>query len=203
MTQYVKFISNKQIEYPPKNKGNIINYDLDVEQLIADGYKEFVPATKEIGKAYDITYIETEDQVIENAEEIIPDPEEVLRQAKEAKYNEAVTKANEYIQSGNALYEFEAGKHIEATDGNIGKFTAYALAYVTGQLQPSDTVVWNTKEDETVQLTKTQVQTILVGLGQVQAIVWTVKYPAYLTQIEEATTVEEVENIIINYKEEE
>lgn len=200
MTQYVKYISETQIEYPPKNKGNIINYNLDVEAMIADGYKEFVPATKEQGKAYTITYTQNETQVIEIATEIIPDPAELLRQAKERKYNEAVAKANDYIQSGNALYEFETGKHIEATDGNIGKFTAYALAFVTGQLQPTDTVVWNTKEDETVQLSQLQVSDILVGLGQVQAVVWTIKYPAYITAINEATTVEEVEAIEINYE---
>jgi len=199
MTVYVKYISETQIEYPPKNKGNIINYNLDVEAMIADGYKEFVSAIKEEGKAYAITYTQNETQVIEIATEIIPDPAEVLREAKERKYNEAVAKANNYIQSGNALYEFETGKHIEATDGNIGKFTAYALAYVTGQLQPTDTVVWNTKEDETVELTQEQVQAILIGLGQVQAVVWTVKYPAYITAINEATTVEEVEAIEINY----
>lgn len=200
MTQYVKYINETTIEYPPKNKGNIINYNLDYEQLRIDGYKVFVPATKEIGKAYNITYTETATQVIENAVEIIPDPAEVLRQAKQNKYNEAVSKANEYIQSGNALYEFETGKHIEATDGNIGKFTAYALAYVTGQLEPADTVVWNTKEDETVELTQEQVQSILIGLGAVQAAVWTVKYPAYITAINEAETVEEVEAIEVNYE---
>ena len=93
-------------------------------------------------------------------------------------------------------------KHIEATDGNIAKMTAYALAYVTGQLQPEDTVVWNTKEDETVNLNQAQIVSILNGLGQVQAIVWSVKYPAYVQAIDEAETVEEVENIIIDYTEE-
>lgn len=203
MTQYAKFINENTIEFPPKNKGNIINYNLNEVELKKDGYKQFIPAEKEVGKAYVITYTQTKTKITEIATEIIPDPAELLRQAKERKYNEAVLKANEYIQSGEALYEFETGKHIEATDGNIGKFTAYALAYVTGQLQPTDTVVWNTKEDETVQLTQLQVSNILVGLGQVQAIVWTVKYPAYINAINEATTIEEVENIIIDYKENE
>lgn len=203
MTQYAKFINENTIEFPPKNKGNIINYNLNEVELKKDGYKQFIPAEKEVGKAYVITYTQTKTKITEIATEIIPDPAELLRQAKERKYNEAVLKANEYIQSGEALYEFETGKHIEATDGNIGKFTAYALAYVTGQLQPTDTVVWNTKEDETVQLTQLQVSNILVGLGQVQAVVWTVKYPAYINAINEATTIEEVENIIIDYKENE
>ena len=122
-----------------------------------------------------------------------------LTEAKEAKYQEALTGAKIFIET-EAAYQFDANNHIEATDGNIGKFTAYALAYVTGQLQPTNTVVWNTKEDETVELTQAQVQTILIGLGQVQAIVWTVKYPAYITAINEATTVEEVNAIEVNYE---
>jgi len=127
--------------------------------------------------------------------------EELLKQVKQAKYNEANSKANEYLQSGEALYEFEEGKHIEATDGNIAKMTAYALAYVTGQLRPTDTVVWNTKEDETVELNQQQIVAILNGLGAVQAVVWSVKYPNYVKAIDEAETVEEVEAIRIDYKE--
>lgn len=125
--------------------------------------------------------------------------EEKLEQAKQAKYQEANSKANVYLQSGEALFEFEPDKHIEATDGNIAKMTAYALAYVTGQLQPEDTVVWNTKEDETVELNQAQIVSILNGLGQVQAVVWSVQYPAYIKAIDEAETVEEVEAIVIDY----
>lgn len=124
--------------------------------------------------------------------------EEILPEIKQAKYNEANEGAKQYL-NGNALYEFEEGKHIEATDGNIAKFTAYALAYITGQLQPTDTVVWNTKEDETVELNQEQVVAILNGLGQVQAYVWAVKFPYYINLIEQAQTIEEVNAIVIDY----
>ena len=127
---------------------------------------------------------------------------EQLAKAKQAKYDEANHGAADYIASGNALFEFDTDKHIEATDGNIGKFSAYALGYVTGQLQPEDTVVWNTKEDETVLLTADQVSAILSGLGQVQAEVWAVKFPYYLQLLEAATTVEEVNAIEIDYSQE-
>ena len=129
--------------------------------------------------------------------------EEKLNEAKEAKYEEANKGAKEYLENGEALFEFEEGKHIEATDGNIAKLTAYALAYVTGQLQPSEYVVWNTKEDETVELKSEQVAYIIKGLGFVQASVWSVQFPAYVQAIETAETVEEVEAIEINYYSEE
>lgn len=121
-----------------------------------------------------------------------------LQEAKEAKYKEANDGAKYYIDN-EALFEFEEGKHIEATDGNIAKMTAYALAFVTGQLEPTDTVVWNTKEDETVELNQEQIGYIIAGLGQVQALVWAVKYPYFVQLIDAASTVEEVEAIVIDY----
>ena len=124
---------------------------------------------------------------------------ELLKQAKQSKYQEANNGAKAFLESGNALFEFEEGKHIEATDGNIAKLTAYALAYVTGQLQPEDTVVWNTKEDETVELTSEQIAFIVKGLGLVQASVWSVQFPQYIQAIETAETVEEVNAIEIQY----
>lgn len=125
--------------------------------------------------------------------------EELLATAKQNKYNEANNGAKEYLESGNALFELEEGKHIEATDGNIAKLTAYALAYVTGQLQPTETVVWNTKEDETVELNAEQIGVIVKGLGFVQASVWSVQFPQYLQAIETAETIEEVNAINIEY----
>ena len=77
MTTYAKYINETTIEFPPKNKGDIINYNLDVETLIMDGYKEFIKAETEIGKSYTFTYAETETQIIETATEIPqPDPAE-------------------------------------------------------------------------------------------------------------------------------
>ena len=202
-------------------KGDILNgsgqcpqltegvYNAEVDEELYDDYNsdhdKYIVGTKEIE-------IEVPDEVEEGEEQTthietitvpypVPNPnyeEEQLALAKQTKYNEANEGAKRYL-NGNALYEFEEGKHIEATDGNIAKFTAYALAYVTGQLQPTDTVVWNTKEDETVELNQEQVVTILNGLGQVQAYVWAVQFPYYISLIEAAQTVEEVEAIVIDY----
>lgn len=125
--------------------------------------------------------------------------EEYLEKLKIAKYNEANLKAKSYIDSGDALFEFEEGKHVEATDGNIGKFTGYALDYVSGRRPASSKVEWNTKEDENVELTQEQVYFILDGLGRVQAFIWTVQFPAYMQAIQEAQTKEEVIAIEIVY----
>ena len=127
--------------------------------------------------------------------------EELLALAKENKKTEALSKlsnANEYINNGEALFEFEENKHIEATDGNIGKFTAYLIGF---EKEIYETVRWNTKEDENVELNAEQVAYILQGLANVQSDVWTWKYPVLLKSIEIAKTIEEVEAIIIDYSE--
>lgn len=130
--------------------------------------------------------------------------------AKEAKYKEANEGAKEYLESGSALYALELPSlldenhtpetyHIEATDGNIGKLAAYALAFITGQLGAEDVVYWNTKEDATVALNSAQLTQALTGLGTVQAQVWNVKFPAYLALIESCTTAAQVNSIVIDY----
>lgn len=122
--------------------------------------------------------------------------EEKLNIAKTSKYNEINNGARIYLESGNALFEIEEGKHIEATDGNIAKLSAYALSFMTGV---QEVVYWNTKEDETIALTQEQLTSALMGLGEVQATVWNVKFPYYLKHLESATTVEEVKAITVDY----
>ena len=122
--------------------------------------------------------------------------EEQLNIAKTNKYNEINNGARIYLESGKALFEIEEGKHIEATDGNIAKLSAYALSFMTGV---QSEVYWNTKEDETIALNQEQLTQALMGLGEVQATVWNVKFPYYLKQLENATTVEEVKAITVDY----
>ena len=122
--------------------------------------------------------------------------EEQLNIAKTDKYNEINNGARTYLESGEALYEIEEGKHIEATDGNIAKLSAYALSFMT---DVQSEVYWNTKEDETIALNQEQLTQALMGLGEVQATVWNVKFPYYLKQLENATTVEEVKAINVDY----
>lgn len=147
-----------------------------------------------------VNWVETNAKyVLDNDEYVLYDDkqkEKELIQAKENKKAEALLKANEYINNGEALFEFEQSKHIEATDGNIGKFTAYLIGFEKGLYE---TVRWNTKEDKNVELNVEQVAFILQGLANVQSDVWTWKYPYYLEQIELAQTIEEVENIVIDY----
>lgn len=125
---------------------------------------------------------------------------EKLKNAKLEKYNEANVKAFEYLESGKAVFAYGEGKSIEATDGNIAKL-GLALVNFILQQDYTSTIEWNTKENENVQLNAEQLQVIVTGLQGIQSEVWTVKFPAYNTAIAEATTLEEVNAIEIDYGE--
>lgn len=189
MTKYVKFISETQIEFPPKNKGNIINYDLDVEKLIEDGYKEFVPATKEIGKSYNITYTETETQVFEVATEIVPDPEEVLKQAKQVKIDENNNKRDIALNQGvtyqNILFDSD-------TDQKAN------LIAVVMSIDDVSTVEWYGMNNDFLTCTKQDLINIGGLITQLHTFCWTTN-ATIKNAINEAETVEQVEAIEIDY----
>ena len=121
--------------------------------------------------------------------------EEQLQQIKQNKYNEALVGAKNYIEN-EAVYQFDKNNSIEATDGNIGKMTAYALGFQTGTIQQ---VYWTSKEDNVLILEAEDVLRILEGLGQIQGVVWNLKFVAYKNAIESASTIEEVLSIEIDY----
>ena len=138
--------------------------------------------------------------IIQDNELVVnPDWDEIeLSEAKEAKYQEALQGAKDYIDK-DAFYRFDENNSIEATDGNIGKMTANAFGLAQGAIE---SVTWTSKEDNVLILNAEQVAAILLGLGAVQAEVWNIKFVAYKNAIEEASTVEEVEAIVINYESE-
>lgn len=80
MTKYVKFINKNQIEYPPINKGSIFNYNLDIDRLIADGYKPLQEAEKPEDGDYTLTYRNTKNYVKEVV--TLPTPEEIAERER-------------------------------------------------------------------------------------------------------------------------
>lgn len=63
--KYVKLINN-EIDFAPKNKGSILNYDKNVELMLQDGYKPFIEAERPItNRFYHIEYEETSEQISE------------------------------------------------------------------------------------------------------------------------------------------
>ena len=191
------------------NKGSVINYNLNEELMKADGYKPFIKAETENGKAYTFRYEETETAVKEIAEEVKRDFAAEFYSAKQAKKQKAADKAYEYINSG-ALYEYretaqdEDGEnvintyHIEANDGNISKLGLAAVELLLNN-DTESTIDWCTAEDKIVQLNAVQLQKIVKGLKYVQTDVWTNQYSNFMTMIEKAENIEELNSIDIIY----
>lgn len=80
--KYAK-LENGVLTFAPRNKGNICNYNINIEAMTKDGYKPFVEAEKEIGKAYNFSYEENENEIREIADEIIPEPVDEEKQRRE------------------------------------------------------------------------------------------------------------------------
>ncbi len=127
---------------------------------------------------------------------------EQLALAKEAKVQEATDKAYSFEQKDAVItvnathFVTRTGGvyHIEGNLTNNIKMSAYASA-----LGEADVVPWNTKENVNILLNKAACATLTALMSQMNAKLWTVDFPAYLAQIEAATTVEAVRAIEIDY----
>ena len=169
----------------------IVLYDEDRAKL-ADTIM-FMPQYK------DLPILETDRPIVDF--EFADTPEWIenhLREVKTSKLKEALDGAKSFIEN-EACYQFDENNSIEATDGNIGKLTAYALGFSTGTMQE---VQWTSKEDNVLTLDVDDLNNILIGIGAIQSFVWNVQYIQYKQAIEAATTAEEVESIEIVYTDE-
>lgn len=123
--------------------------------------------------------------------------EQKFKEAKEAKYQEALQGAYNFINY-ESFYRFDEENSIEATDGNIGKFTGYIVGFMSGALTH---VTWTSKEDNVIEFTSLEeVQRVLMGLGAIQTDVWSRQFVEYKNRISKAVTIKEVETIEIDYK---
>jgi len=120
--------------------------------------------------------------------------EEKLREAKDTKYQEALQKAYSFQQEGTVEYKNCVFEMSDSNRKNLSD-TEEAL-----KLMGEDSTIWNDKDDNLVTLTIEDIQYIRLNLilSRIQKL-WIEQYPAYKEQIEEASTIEEVESIIIDY----
>lgn len=191
---YVKFINKTQIEYPPKNKGNILNYDLNVEAMIADGYKEFIQIERPTtNRMYHIEYTETEENVIEII--VYDETQEqadarVLENAKQAKINENDIARDIALNQGvtyqNILFDSD-------TDQKANLMGAIF------QMSDADTIPWFGMNNDCLICTKEDLLNIGGLITQLHSFCWN-KNAEIKNAINEAETIKEVENIKIDYK---
>ena len=171
-----------------------------MEEILVDDYDSPIMVEEEIidpetGEKKTILvqkhHTEKRTKTVEYLEMIDPD----LGFLKAEKSKEALNKANHYI-ANVALYEFEEGKHIEASTENVAKLTSFLPGLQQGIYKE---IVWVTKEDEEVLLNLEQVIAILQGIAQVQSEIWVLKYKGFINEINNAETADEIRAIVIDY----
>ena len=94
---YVKFISETKIEFPPKNKGSIINYDKAEKRLIADGYKLLIKDESIIsGRLYTKSYTQDETNIYEHLN-YIESEEDFINRTEQLEIQEQINRLNAEI----------------------------------------------------------------------------------------------------------
>lgn len=195
MTKYAKLINETTIEFPPVNKGSVLNYNTNSELLIHDGYKEFIEAEKnQTNRMYHIEYTDNTDTI---EEVIIYDEtqEEAdardLANAKQQKISENDIARDAALIQGvtykNVLFDSD-------TDQKVN------LLATVGSMDDEATTIWFGMDNTPLECGKQD----LINIGGLITILhtfcWTKNYEIKLA-INEATTIEEVEAIEIDYTE--
>lgn len=168
--------------------------DMDMSILKIDEYGSTNVQNIEVSeKVY-----KNQDQYIYKNGKIVKNPNynaEQLEKAKNEKYAEANKKAEDYL-ANIALFELYPDFHVEATQNHITMFATASNAIEKGIIPYQE---WTSKEDNKRQLDDAECMAVSLGISQIHSDVWNEQYLAYKTSIDNASTVEEVERITINY----
>ena len=118
---------------------------------------------------------------------------EVLEIIKNDKQKENTTLAKNAVENGYVDFK---GAQFETNAQTVGDLTASMLLVQQAGLESYS---WLTKDDKVVELTLEDFGTLGGLIAQYKAGVWNEKYLNFKTQIENAETIEEVNNIELNY----
>ena len=119
--------------------------------------------------------------------------EEILEQARFGKQAENTTKAKNAVENGHVVFK---GAEFETNAQTVGDLTATMLL-----MQASEIAIymWLSKDDQVVELTIEDFGTLGGLIAEYKNTIWQEKYITYKTQIEQAQTVDEVNNINLDY----
>lgn len=191
---YVKLIDGVPQE-APINNGSILNYNTNIDLLIQDGYKLFIPAEIPVtNRMYHFEYIEGEETITET---IVYDEtqEEAdardLASAKQQKISENDIARDAALIQGvtykNVLFDSD-------TDQKVN------LLATVGSMDDEATTIWFGMDNTPLECDKQDLINIGGLITMLHTFCWTKNYEIKLA-INEATTIEEVEAIEIDYTE--
>ena len=121
--------------------------------------------------------------------------EEILEQAKFEKQAENTTKAKDAVENGYVTFK---DAQFETNAQTVGDLTATMLM-LQAQQDPDATYLWLSKDDQVVKLTVEDFGTLGGLIAEYKNTIWQEKYINYKTQIEQAQTVDAVNNINLDY----
>ena len=136
--------------------------------------------------------VETEEKyVLVNGKYVVEN--EALILAKEQKQKENTALAKNAVENGYVDFK---GAQFETNAQTVGDLTASMLLVQQAGLESYS---WLTKDDKVVELTLEDFGTLGGLIAQYKAGVWNEKYLNFKEQIENAKTIEEINNIELNY----
>ena len=159
--RYAKLVNNI-LEFAPKNKGSILNYDLDIEQMVADGYKPFIQAEIPVtNRRFHIEYTEGVNDITET---VVYDETREEADAREAEQREATFK-REFFQTSLGWIR----RDVTMANGNKKDFLSDLFPAIMAATQAGQTVniIAYTEPDYTQEVTDwTEYQTIVQPTAQ-------------------------------------
>lgn len=132
-----------------------------------------------------------ENYVLVDGKYVVED--EALILIKEQKQKENTALAKNAVENGYVDFK---GAQFETNAQTVGDLTASMLLVQQAGLESYS---WLTKDDKVVELTLEDFGTLGGLIAQYKAGVWNEKYLNFKEQIENAETIEEVNNIELNY----
>ena len=119
--------------------------------------------------------------------------EQLLFEEKKQKHEENTLKAKQAVENGHVVFK---GAEFETNAQTVGDLTATMLLMQAGGIE---TYSWLSKDDQVVALTVDDFGTLGGLIAEYKNTIWQEKYIAYKTQIEQAQTVDAVNNINLDY----
>lgn len=208
MAEYVKFIDEHSIEYPPINKDGIINYNLDIERLIADGYKILVKVERpETDRYFEIIY-ENKDTINEKVHWLETKKEydaRKLQEAKDAKRQENLVKRTS-IRAIRAWFSASVSGYL-LRNTPVGDIMTVVMGIALPSMmaqQPIEAGVMRYYDAEGNSYPTPKIEADFVPTFYQRFATSIAGIDAHSTEIEkeidEAKTIEEVNAIVIDYE---
>ena len=119
--------------------------------------------------------------------------EQLLLEEKNKKHEENTEKAKQAVENGHVVFK---GAEFETNAQTVGDLTAAMLLM---QASGIETYSWLSKDDQVVELTTEDFGTLGALIAEYKNTIWQEKYINYKTQIEQAQSVEAVNEIDIDY----